>query len=71
MRCKDKSKDCQVTQVSYYLLKLKFGVRQRDLLHMNYHCTQLTGAGSISSTIDGDGCHATLFWWKSRNGGEV
>lgn len=38
-----------------------------------YHTPELTGAGGISATIIGDGCHATLFWYqdKSGNGGEV
>lgn len=53
-------------------MKLKFGVRQKGLTPCELSLyPELTGAGSISTTTDGDGCHATLFWWKSRNGGEV
>lgn len=41
---------------------------------MNSSCgPEVTGTGSISATIIGNGYHAMLFWYQdlSRNGGEV
>ena len=72
MRCKGKSINCQVTPVRQYLLKC--GVRQSNFLHKNSCCgPEVTGAGGISVTIIGNGCHAMLFWCQdiSRNGGEA